>query len=160
MLKEDFWGKITNTAFFNLSCSIIPKCLKKLCGRSWDIRLNNFGPNWAQILLLLEEEISWENWLTVSQKYWQVINYKVLTFGPNWTQITHLPLQGIFLKNWLLFLPATGTPSKLYNVSKKIVKVNHKVQGCVIFWTNWPKAFFWGKTYYSYFCQSVVPHQT
>ena len=30
---------------------------KKLCDRSWNIRLNYFGPNWAQILLFLEKGI-------------------------------------------------------------------------------------------------------
>ena len=70
---------------------------------SWDIRLNNFGPNWAQILLLLEKGIFWENWLTllfsiycaplcynVSKKYWQIMRYKVLKF---WAKLdTNHPL--------------------------------------------------------------------
>ena len=35
---------------------------KTLCERSWDISLNNFGPNWAQIVLFLEKMIFWKNW--------------------------------------------------------------------------------------------------
>ena len=81
---------------------------KKLCDRSWDIRLNNFGPSWAQILLLLEKGVFWENWLTllfsthyatISQKNTgRSCDIKCWSFGPNWTRITHIPLQGIFLK--------------------------------------------------------------
>ena len=76
---------------------------KKLDGRSWDRRLNHFGPNWPQILLLLEKRIFWENWLTlllstycaplcynVSKKYWQIMRYKMLKF---WAKLdTNYPL--------------------------------------------------------------------
>ena len=37
-----------------------PSCqntFKKVCGRLWHVRLNNFEPNWAQIVLLLEKII-------------------------------------------------------------------------------------------------------
>ena len=108
-VKRGFLWKMTNTTFFNLSCPIMPKCLKKkICDRSWDIRLDNFGPNWAQILLLLEKGIFWENWLTLlfsthyatlSQKNTgRSCDIRCWSFGPNWTQITHLSLNGIFFK--------------------------------------------------------------
>ena len=35
----------------------------KLCDRSWDIRLNNFGRNWSQIVLSLEKRIFGEYWV-------------------------------------------------------------------------------------------------
>ena len=121
---------------------------KKLCDRSWDIRLNNFGPNWAQILLLLEKGIFWENWLTplfsthyasLSQKNTgRSCDIRCWSFGPNWTQITHLPLQGKFLST-------SDTPSQYYNVLKKIIKVDHKIQGCIIFGQIGQRHFFRGK---------------
>ena len=127
-VKRGFIGKITNTTFFNLLCPIMPKCFKKLCDRSWDIRLNNFGLNWAQILLLLEKEIFWENWLTllfsiycaplnynVSKKYWQIMRYKVLKFCAKLdTNYPLIPKGDLFLKN--LFLSTSDTPSEYYNV--------------------------------------------
>ena len=96
-LKEDFWGKLTNANFVNLLCPIMQKYFKtKLCGRSWDIGLNNFGPNWAKIVILLEKMIFWENWLMlllstncaplcykVSKRVLsvlQIMRYKVLQF--------------------------------------------------------------------------------
>ena len=101
------------------SCQNVKK--KKICDRSWDIRLNSFGPNWAQILLLLEKGIFWENWLTLlcsthyatmsqkkkkKKKYWQIMWYKVLKF---WAKLdTNHPLtptKGFFKKtDWYFCL--------------------------------------------------------
>ena len=74
---------------------------KKLCDRSWDTRLNNFGPNWVQFLLLFEKRIFWENWLSlVFSTYCAPLCYYIsnkknkigwscdiscCSFGPNWT---------------------------------------------------------------------------
>ena len=38
--------------------------------------------------------------------------------------------------------------------------VHHKIQGSIIFGQNWPRALFWGKIDYSYFCQTNVPHHS
>ena len=57
LLKEDLWE---NWPMLTLSVYGVPSCQnfsKNLCHRPWDIRLNHFGPNWAQILLLLEKGI-------------------------------------------------------------------------------------------------------
>ena len=96
---------------------------KKLCDNSWGIRLNNFRPNWVQILHLLEKGIFWENttqlfsthYATMSQKkYWQIMWYKVLKL---WTKLdTNHPLNPTrdFLKktDWyfcLLQIPQHNT---------------------------------------------------
>ena len=111
-VKRGFLGKNDQYYLFQSIMShhdkMSQKKKKNLCDRSWDIRLNNFGPNWPQILLLLEKGIFWENWLTLlcsthyaakSQKNTgRSSDIRCWSFGPNWTQITHLPLQGIFLK--------------------------------------------------------------
>ena len=91
--------KLTNATFVNLMLPIMLKCFQKnLCDRSWDIRLNNFGSNCVQIVLLLEKRIFLENWLntTVAVVYlWcpimlqclkkilkirQTMRYKILRF--------------------------------------------------------------------------------
>ena len=61
----------------------------------------------------------------------QGMRYKVLQF---WAQITDLLLKGIFLKNWLMLILSTScTQSKYYNIKKKIVNVDRKIQGFIIF---------------------------
>ena len=117
---------MTNITFFNLSRPIMPKCFKKkLCDRSWDIRINNFGTNWAQILFLLEKGVFLEK-LTNNTIFYLLCpimlqclrktladhNIRYWNFGPNSTQIIHLPLQGIFFKKshcylYLLRYPIT-----------------------------------------------------
>ena len=71
-LKKDFWGNwpmLPLSAFVYLS-PIMLKCFKKnLYNRSWDIKLNNFGPNWVLIVLLPEKEILWENWVILMSTY-------------------------------------------------------------------------------------------
>ena len=73
---------------------------KKIDG-TWDIRLNNFVLNWAQIALLLEKGTFWENWpILLLSTYCSLlccnVSKKVLTvpkycsFEANWTEITHL----------------------------------------------------------------------
>ena len=78
VLKEDFCGKLTNANFVNLLSHHAKIFLNKLCGRSWDIRSNNFGAIWAQIVLLLEKGIFWENWLILLlSTYCAPLCYKV-----------------------------------------------------------------------------------
>ena len=73
----------------------------KKIDRTWDIRLNNFVLNWAQIVLLLEKGTFWENWpilllstycsplrCNVSKKAVTVPQY--CSFEANWTEITYL----------------------------------------------------------------------
>ena len=117
-VKKGFLGKNHQYYPFQSIMSHHAKMFQKkknnLCDRSWDIRLNNFGPNWTQILLFFEKEIFWENWLTLlcsthyatmSQKNnGRSCDIRCWSFGPNWTQITHLPLQGIFLKKLIFSL--------------------------------------------------------
>ena len=81
---------------------------KKLCDRSRDIRLNSFGPNWYQIVLLIEK-------------------------GQNWTQITHLSLKRTFMKNWLMLTLSTSGIYPHHNTAmfKKIINADHKIQGCL-----------------------------
>ena len=139
MLKEDFWGKITNSTFFNISCPIMPKCFKKkkkLCDRPWDIRLNNFGPNWAQILLLPEKRIFGGKLTNTTIVYllcpimlqclkkntcrsWVI---RCCSFLPNWTQITHLPLQEIFSEKLTLIFVCFRHPITILQCSKKSLK--------------------------------------
>ena len=59
----------------------------------------------------------------------------------------------------MLILSTSYTLSKYYNIQKKIIKVDHKIQGCIIFGQIVP-GYFFGKIDYRYFCQSVVPHYT
>ena len=100
---------------------------KKLCDRSRDIRLNNFGPNWYQIVLLIEK-------------------------GQNWTQITHLSLKRTFMKNWLLLTLSTSGIYPHHNTAmfKKIINADHKIQGYILF-RQIGRTFF-GKIDNSYFC--------
>ena len=126
VLNGKFCGKLTKVTFISLLCSIMLKCFKRKnnSDRSWDIRLNNFGPNWTQIVLLLKKGTFWENWLIlllstncapicydVSKKIlrvWQIMRYiRCWSFEPNWTQITQLSLKEIFLKNWLMLILST-----------------------------------------------------
>ena len=110
-LKEDFWEKLANVTFLNLFCPIILKCSKKkLCDRSRDIRLNNFGQNWDQIVLLIEK-------------------------GQNWTQITHLSLKITFMKNRLMLTLSTSGiyPHHSTTMFKKVINADHKIQGCILF---------------------------
>ena len=100
MVRDKQTDGQTNRRKWHIEVATPPK---KLCDRSWDIRLNHFGPSWTQILLLLEKGIFWENWLTllfstycapscynVSKKYWQIMRYKVLK---SWTKLdTNHPL--------------------------------------------------------------------
>ena len=58
------------------------------------------------------------------------------SFGPNWTQITDLHLKRgfFFWKNILMLILTTScTLSKYYNIQKKLINVDHKIQGCIIF---------------------------
>ena len=106
---------------------------KKLCDRLWDITLNNFWTNWAQILLLLEKGIFWENWLTVSQKYWQIISYKVLKFWAKLdTNYPFTPKANFFEKLTLIFV-CFRYPIKIIQCFKTIAKVDYNVQGWIIF---------------------------
>ena len=100
---------------------------KKLCDRSRDIRLNNFGPNWYQIVLLIEK-------------------------GQNWTQITHLSLKRTFMKNWLMLTLSTSGIYPHHNTAmfKKIINADHKIQGYILF-RQIGRTFF-GKIDNSYFC--------
>ena len=118
VLKEDFWGKLTNANFVNLLYPIMQKYFKtKLCGISWDIRSNNFGANWVQIVILLEKGIFWENWQMLllftdyapvcykvskmSLAYGRSWGTRCYSFGPNWTQITDLHLKrGFFFEKY------------------------------------------------------------
>ena len=128
MLKEGFWEKLANVTFVNILCLIMPKFFKKkLCDRSRDIRLNNFGPNWYQIVLLIEK-------------------------GQNWTQITHLSLKRTFMKNWLMLTLSTSGIYPHHNTAmfKKIINADHKIQGYILF-RQIGRTFF-GKIDNSYFC--------
>ena len=103
--KRDLWRKLTKTTFVNLLYPIMLKCFQKICDR-WYIRLNNFGANWAQIVLLHANRIFWENWLILllstscaplSYNVWKISlvygrswDIRCCSFGPNWRQITQL----------------------------------------------------------------------
>ena len=62
------------------------------------------------------------------------------------TQIGHnhpFTLKGDFLKNELILILSTScTPTQHYNVLKKIIKVDHKTQGWIIFGQNGLIIFF------------------
>ena len=68
-------------------------------------------------------------------------------FGPNWTKIINLPLKGIFFEkltdaNFAQFMYL----SKYYNLQKKIIKMDHKIQGSMHrFLTNCSRVLFFGK---------------
>ena len=102
-------------------------------------------------MILLEKRIFWENWqrlllstncaplcYKVSKKslaYGRSWGIRCCSFGPNWTKITYLSLKRpFFLKNWLMLILSTScTPPKYYNVQKTVIKVDHKIQGWIIF---------------------------
>ena len=112
-LKEDFWDFWFSN--WPLLIIMLKYFQKTLCERSWDISLNNFGPNWAQIVLFLEKMIFWKNWqLLLLSTYFLPLSCNVskksldlgtswdtrcYSFGPNRTLITHLPIKEILLKN-------------------------------------------------------------
>ena len=70
--------------------------------------------------------------------------------GSNWTQIKDLPFKrGFFLKNWLMLILSTSrTLSRYYNVQKKIIKVDHIIQGCIIC-GQIGLGYLWGKNWLS-----------
>ena len=120
-VKRGFLGKTDQSKL----CPSIVSHHAKIFGRSRDIRSNNVGANWAQIVLLLEKGIFWENWLMLLlSTYCAPLCYKVsknslalgrswgircCSFGPNWTQITDLPLKkSFFWKNWLMLILSTS----------------------------------------------------
>ena len=109
------------------------RCFKtKLCDKLWiDIRLNNFRPNWTQIVLLLEKRIFWENWLIlflftyfgtlcyyVSENnliVGQIMRYKILLFGAKLNTNNPFALAGDFFgKLTMLILPTSCTPSQYW----------------------------------------------
>ena len=126
-VKRGFRKKLANVTFVNLLPHHAKIFLKKLCDRSRDIRLNNFGPNWYQVVLLIEK-------------------------GKNWTQITHLTLKRTFMKNWLMLTLSTLGIYPHHNTTmfKKIINANHKIQGCILF--RQIGRIFFGKIDNSYFC--------
>ena len=141
----------------------MPKCFKKNSDRSWGIRLNNFGPNWAKILHLLEKDIFWENWLTqlfsthyatMSQKKntGRSCDIRCWNCGPSWTQITHLTLQGTFLKKLTDIFAYFRYPITILQCLTK----NHW-SGSQNFWTNWPEVIFGRKFTIVPFVNLVCP---
>ena len=126
-VKRGFLGKNYQYNLFQSIMSHHAKMFqKKLCDKSWDIRLNNFGLNWAQILLFLEKEIFWENWqtllfsthyTTMSQKNAaRSCDIRCWNFGQTGHKSHTYPYKRFFYKNWLIFLSTSDTPSKYYNV--------------------------------------------
>ena len=124
--KTEFLGKLSNVTIVYLLCLILLKCLKKNCyDRSWDIRLNNFGPNWVLIIFLPEKKIFWENWLILLSTYraslWynvlkkiliveQITKHKVSKFWPKLSSNCPFSLKGDF--SWVVFiLSISCTPS-------------------------------------------------
>ena len=73
--------------------------------------------------------------LKKSLAYGRSWGIRCCSFGPNWTKITYLSLKRpFFLKNWLMLILSTScTPPKYYNVQKTVIKVDHKIQGWIIF---------------------------
>ena len=54
MISREKWLIILFSIYYLLSWQNFSK---KLCDRSWDITLNNFGPNWVQILFFFQKGI-------------------------------------------------------------------------------------------------------
>ena len=132
---------MTSITFFNLSCSIMPKCFKKNCDRSWNIRLNNekgiFLENWLTLLFST-------HYATMSQKNTgKSCDTRCWSFVPNWTQITQLPVQGTFFKKLTVIFVYFKYPIAILQRLKKIIKVDHKIQGCIIFEQIGQRHFFW-----------------
>ena len=79
---------------------------------------------------------------------WQIMRYKVLQFWAKLDTNYRFTLKkGIFFwKNILMLILTTScTLSKYYNVQKKLIKVDHKIQGCIIFGQIGLGYFFGGK---------------
>ena len=98
----------------------------------------------------LKRRFVWENWLPLLFSTGRSWDIRCWSFGPNWTQITHLPLQGKFLST-------SDTPSQYYNVLKKIIKVDHKIQGCIIFGQIGQRHFLGGKLIIVTFVNLLCP---
>ena len=151
-LKRGFLGE--NWLMLPLSIYCVPsrwnvskkkKKKRQLCDRSWDIRFNNFGPNWVEIILLLERMIFWENWLILPMPtYCASLCHNVLKKSLEWGRYglqfwakldTNPPftLKGdFFFKYWLaLILSTSCTPIPQF--FQKNIEVDHKIQGCIIF---------------------------
>ena len=67
------------------------------------------------------------------------------SFGPKWTQIIHLPLQAIFLKKTDCYFCLLKYLITILQCLKKIIKVDHKIQGCMTFGQTGQRHFFRGK---------------
>ena len=114
--KKGSLEKLTNVTFIYILCPIMLKCLKKNYDRSWDIRFNSFGVNWAQIVLLSEKRIFWENWLIHVCLFClimlqclkkiltseQVMRYKVSQLWAKLSLNWPFPQKQVF--NWLLLI--------------------------------------------------------
>ena len=126
--------------------------------------MNNFGPNWVEIVFLLENIIFWENWLILLlSTYCAPLCYNVskqclekgrswdlrpCSFEQNWTQISYLCLEGIFLKNWLSFKSDFCQLHLHYQNTtkfKQLYESGSQNTSLHSFWTNWSRAFFEGK---------------
>ena len=89
----------------------------------------------------------------------QIMRYKVLQFWAKSDTNHPFTLKGDFVEkltdvNFVYFMYHHNTI-----MFKKIIKVDHKIQDCIIFGQIGLGHFF-GKIDYSYFCQCIVPHHT
>ena len=94
------------------------------------------------------------------KKYWQIMRYKVLKF---WTKLdTNHPVAAIwdFLKKLDCDFCLLQIPNHNTIMIKKIIKVDHKIQGCIIFGQLGQGHFFGGKlaivTLFSLLCPIIL----
>ena len=152
--KRGFLGKLTNVTFIYILCPIMLKCFKKIYDRSWDIRLNSFGVNWAQIVFLSEKGIFWENWLIHAYLFCpimpqcllkiltleQIMRYKVSQFWVKLDPNFPFPQNRVF--NWLV---------TMYSI---IILQCQRIWGCRIFGEIGQRDFW--EIDYRYFYLSIV----